>query len=76
MAKHQTPELLSVQQAADLLGVSRKTVYRYMYESDPPLASLRAGHTIVIERSALDEFVKASRKGERTLKAVMNARRK
>lgn len=68
------PDLLSVQQAADVLGVSRRTIYRYIYEQDPPLDHLRAGHVIVIERKALDRFIKDS-EHKRFIKAVTNSKK-
>ena len=71
-----TPDLLSVKQAADLLGVSTRTIFRYMYDQEPPLKYIRIGHAVVIERSALDEFMEASKTGKRrTVKAVMNQKK-
>ena len=71
-----TPDLLSVKQAADLLGVSTRTIFRYMYDQEPPLKYIRVGQSVIIERSALDEFVEASKTGKRrTVKAVMNQKK-
>ena len=75
MAKERKrPDLLSVQQAADVLGTSRRTIYRYLYDQDPPLEFIRAGHTIIIERKALDKFIEQSQHKHK-MKAVKNSRK-
>jgi excisionase family DNA binding protein len=48
-------DLLSVQEAADLLGVHRMTVYRMLEDGRLPLAA-RVGQSPAIERADVDRL--------------------
>jgi excisionase family DNA binding protein len=61
----QADELLTVEEAADLLGVKVRTVYEYRNRGTGPL-SWRAGKRLVFPRSGVDAYL--VRKREASLK--------
>jgi excisionase family DNA binding protein len=62
MASHadqpQPPRLYSIQQAADLLGVARSHLYRYV--SDGTIRTVRIGGRRLVSEAALAEFIAAA----------------
>jgi excisionase family DNA binding protein len=58
--KEERPEYLSVKQVASLLGVSERTVRRWISPAQPPrerLACYRIGRLVRIRRSDFEEFL-------------------
>ena len=52
--------MISVKQAADLLGLKRAIVYRYCQRGDLP--SSRVGSVYVLDRDVVKQFAKIPRK--------------
>jgi len=51
------PEVMSPQYIADLFGVSRRTVYRWMVKSKPPLPYIKVGGNVRILRDSFNSWV-------------------
>ena len=67
MAKKETPKMYTKQEAAELLGVSERTIRRYMYTRD--LKYQRFGYFVLISEEDLKDFLVRSA-GTRRIKAV------
>jgi excisionase family DNA binding protein len=61
----QADELLSVEEAAEMLGVKVRTLYEYRVRGTAPV-SWRAGKRLVFPRSGVDAYL--ARKREASLK--------
>lgn len=63
MGKREDDVLISVADAASLLGVNRATVWRYITLAEDPLPAERVGREFVLWRSDVEAFMpKANRR--------------
>ena len=53
------PDILTVPQVAQALGVCRKTVYALV--NDNKLGAIRVGRTIKVPKFSLEEFIRTAR---------------
>lgn len=53
------PDILTIPQVAQALGVGRKAVYALV--NDKKLGAIRVGRTIKVPKFSLEEFVKTAR---------------
>jgi excisionase family DNA binding protein len=56
----QTPRLLSVAEAAERLGVSKRTIYRLIYAEILPAFQTRRNGAIRIDERELEEWLRES----------------
>ncbi len=64
-------ELIGVVETARVLGVSPRTVYRYLYDRKLTIPYQKIGGRVVMFREDLDGFVKENT-GNNLIKAVRN----
>ena len=66
-------EYLTIKEAAERLGLSERTVMRYMYErTEPSLKYRHFGRTPVIDEQDLEDFVKEARDKHVLIKVTFN----
>lgn len=75
MIRGKESDFLTVDDAAEILGVSQRTIRRYMFLKDPNLKYRKFNRTPVIMREDLDEFIKLYSTKLR-LKAIRNQKEK
>ena len=65
-------KIMSVKQVAEILGVSKQQVYKYIYRAHDPLPAIRAGSVMVVLSGELEEWL-AKQTGRKVLdtKAAM-----
>lgn len=68
-------DLISVTQAAEILGVTRRTVFRYMYDVEPGLEYFKDGRMILIDRAELDKFIKRSMNNPKLKTTIIEKKR-
>ncbi len=67
--------LISVKDAAKLMKVSPRTVYRYLYNRENKIPYQVIAGRLILRRSDIEKFIKAERKN-RKVKAVRTAEKK
>lgn len=73
--QHKTRDLIGVVETADRLGVSPRTVYRYLNDRKLPIPYQKIGGRVVMFREDLDNFI-TENKGNNLIKAVRNRNKK
>ena len=68
---HKTRELIGVVETADRLGVSPRTVYRYLNDRKLTIPYQKIGGRVVMFREDLDKFL-TENEGNKLIKAVRN----
>ena len=63
-------DLLTVKEAAERLGVSEKTIRRYMYHRKPGLKYQRHGYFVLIDSEDLDDFIDNAKEDGTPIKAI------
>ena len=71
---HKTRELIGVVETADRLGVSPRTVYRYLNDRKLTIPYQKIGGRVVMFREDLDNFI-TENEGNNLIKAVRNKRK-
>jgi len=71
---HKTRELIGVVETADRLGVSPRTVYRYLNDRKLTIPYQKIGGRVVMFREDLDNFI-SENEGNNLIKAVRNKRK-